>query len=71
MSRGNVYAAGSPVASNEHAESHLRAMLAFVGVSDVEFVIAEGVALGPNQRQAALDGALARAGTIDLLALAA
>lgn len=71
LSRGNVYSAGSPAAPSEHAESHLRAMLAFIGISDIEFVIAEGVALGPEQREAALESALAQVKRLGPPALAA
>jgi FMN-dependent NADH-azoreductase len=42
-------------------ERYLRAALGFMGVDDVEVVRAEGVAFGPEQRQAALESALAHA----------
>jgi FMN-dependent NADH-azoreductase len=71
VSRGNIYSAVGRTALEEPAESHLCPLLAFVGFSDAEFVIAEGVALGPEQRQAALDGALTRAAQLNLLPLAA
>jgi FMN-dependent NADH-azoreductase len=35
-----------------------------MGVTDVEFIIAEGIAIGPEQRQSALAGALAAAGNV-------
>lgn len=63
-SRGGLYGADSANAANEHAESHLRAMLGFVGITDPIFVVAEGVAYGPEQRQAALDAALAAIASI-------
>jgi FMN-dependent NADH-azoreductase len=43
----------------EHHESYLRGVLSFIGLGDVTVVRAEGVAIGPEARQAAL--ALARA----------
>jgi FMN-dependent NADH-azoreductase len=43
----------------------LRRFLGFIGISDVEFIYAEGLSLGPEQREQALAGALAR---IDQLA---
>lgn len=70
LSRGGIYSQG-PVMAMEHAETHLRAMLAFIGIEDVEFVIAEGVAIGPEQRQAALDNAKAQVDRLEPLALAA
>ncbi|MEJ5978249.1 FMN-dependent NADH-azoreductase [Novosphingobium sp. PS1R-30] len=58
-SRGGYYGKASPGEANEHAESHLRAMLGFAGITAPEIVIAEGVAIGPEHRQQALDAALA------------
>lgn len=58
LARGSVYSAGSPFAPFEHGESLLRSVLAFIGVTDPEFIIAEGLALGAEARQAALDIAL-------------
>jgi FMN-dependent NADH-azoreductase len=53
-SRGNVYAPGSPSASFEHHESYLTSVLGFVGLTDVTVVRAEGLAFGPEARQAAM-----------------
>lgn len=60
LARGNVYGAASPYAAYEHAETLLRSVFSFVGV-DVEFVIAEGLGRGEDERRAAIDGALAQA----------
>jgi len=57
--RGGLYGEDSASAVAEHAESHLRSMLGFMGI-EPEFVVAEGVALGPERRAAALQAALAR-----------
>ena len=65
-SRGGVYAAGSPAAALEHHETYLTGILAFMGITDVTIVRAEGIALGPEAREAAL--AKARA---EIAALAA
>lgn len=56
-SRGNVYSHGAPAAPNDFQEPYLRAVFTFLGVADVEFVRAEGIAFGPEQRKAALEGA--------------
>jgi FMN-dependent NADH-azoreductase len=53
-SRGNVYAAGSPAAALEHHESYLTGVLAFIGLTDVTMVRAEGLALGVEAREAAM-----------------
>jgi FMN-dependent NADH-azoreductase len=57
ISRGNIYSPGAPAAPNDFQEPYLRAVFNFLGVSDIEFVRAEGIAFGPEQRKAALDEA--------------
>lgn len=64
LARGGVYSAGSPGEAFEHAETLLRVMFGFIGVTDVEFVIAEGLNLGEEPKRAALDGAISAAGEI-------
>jgi len=71
LARGGFYGADSPAAHVEHAERYLRAVLGFIGVTDLAFVIAEGVALGVEQRAAAMETALAKARDIGAQALAA
>ena len=56
--RGGVYSAGSPAAALEHQESYLLGLLAFIGVTDVKVVRAEGIAFGPEAKEAALAHAL-------------
>ena len=64
ISRGGIYSPGSPHAGVEHADSYLRGLFGFLGVERIETVLAEGIALGAEQRQAALaagrDAAAAR-----------
>ncbi|VEA65946.1 FMN-dependent NADH-azoreductase [Serratia plymuthica] len=57
-SRGSVYTAGSPAAAMEHQESYLIGLLAFLGVTDVTVVRAEGIAFGPEAKEAAVARAL-------------
>jgi FMN-dependent NADH-azoreductase len=64
LSRGNFYGDGAPAAAAEHLEGWLRTVFGFVGVTDLEFVIAEGVQVGPEHRERALAGALAAAGRL-------
>jgi FMN-dependent NADH-azoreductase len=54
ISRGGFYGAGTPTHSFEHAETYLRGVFGFLGVTALEVIAAEGVAVGPEQRQAAL-----------------
>ncbi|KQV60068.1 FMN-dependent NADH-azoreductase [Pelomonas sp. Root1217] len=56
--RGGVYSAGSPAAALEHQESYLIGLLAFLGVTDVKVVRAEGIAFGPQAKDAAIAKAL-------------
>ena len=70
MARGGVYSEGA-AAAMEHAETHLRAMLSFIGVTDPEVILAEGVAISPEQREQALQAALGKAQRVEPLPLAA
>jgi FMN-dependent NADH-azoreductase len=53
-SRGNIYTPGSPAAPFEHHESYLTSVLNFIGLTDVTVVRAEGLAFGPEAREAAM-----------------
>jgi FMN-dependent NADH-azoreductase len=59
LSRGGIYSEG-PAAAMEHAETHLRAIFGFIGIKDIEFIVTEGVALGAEQREVALQAAFAQ-----------
>jgi FMN-dependent NADH-azoreductase len=56
VARGSVYAPGSPA---EFAESYLKHVFGFMGISDVTFVRAEGLGLSPEHRTKSLNTALA------------
>ncbi len=58
VSRGGLYGPGTPVAAFEHVESYLRAVFGFIGVKDLEIVVAEGLAMGPQKHTEAMQGAL-------------
>jgi FMN-dependent NADH-azoreductase len=58
LSRGNFYGAGAPAAAFEHAETYLRTVFAFIGVTRLEFVVAEGLQVSPDHRAKGLDAAL-------------
>jgi FMN-dependent NADH-azoreductase len=57
LARGGYYDAGSPAGALEHLETYLRAVLGFIGI-EPEFIVAEGINMGPEQRVAALEAAL-------------
>ncbi|KQX23324.1 MULTISPECIES: FMN-dependent NADH-azoreductase [unclassified Sphingomonas] len=71
LSRGGIYSEGSPGAGIEHAESHLRGMLGFIGITDIESIVAEGLALGAEQREATINQALSRVEAIEVGGLSA
>lgn len=56
VARGGVYAAGSPFGPAEHAESLLRSLLGFIGVTEIETVVAEGLNF-PDARNSAIASA--------------
>ncbi|AVP57582.1 FMN-dependent NADH-azoreductase [Pulveribacter suum] len=58
-SRGGLYSTSEAGRAMEHQESYLQTILGFFGVTDVRIVRAEGVALGPEARAAALAAAAA------------
>jgi FMN-dependent NADH-azoreductase len=58
-SRGGLYVPGMPFEANDFQEKYLRAVFAFIGIENVEIVRAEGLALGPEKRDAAIREALA------------
>ena len=58
-SRGGLYAPGKPQQANDFQETYLRATLGFIGLEDIDIVRAEGLAYGPEQREAAMRAALA------------
>jgi FMN-dependent NADH-azoreductase len=67
-SRGGVYSAGSPYAPADFQETYLRQAFGFIGVTDIEFVRAEGIALGPEQKAHALAAAHAEIKTNERIA---
>ncbi len=57
LARGGLYDAGSPAASLEHLETYLRGVFGFIGI-EPEFVAADGLAIGPEQRETSIRAAL-------------
>jgi FMN-dependent NADH-azoreductase len=58
ISRGGLYGAGMPAEAFEHVETYLRGVFGFIGVTRLEIVVAEGLQMGPEQRDKAMQGAL-------------
>jgi FMN-dependent NADH-azoreductase len=58
ISRGGFYGPGTPAAVGEHLETYLRWVFGFIGITNPEFISADGVQVGPEHREKALAGAL-------------
>jgi len=57
LARGGKYDEGSPAASLEHLETYLRGVFGFIGI-EPEFVAADGLNFGPEQRAESIRSAL-------------
>ena len=63
-SRGGFYGQGSAAQSFDFQEPYLRAVLGFIGITDVEFVRAEGVNVSADHKTEALKTAQASIGVV-------
>ena len=63
LTRGSIYSVG-PLRAAEHDESYLRSVLAFMGITDVQSIVAEGLGLGPEIAERSIDAAMRRAGAV-------
>lgn len=52
--RGGVYTGDSPAAALDYQEKYLGSVLAFIGLTDVTWIRAEGLALGQDAKDAAI-----------------
>lgn len=71
LARGGIYSGDAPMAPLEHAETLLRGTLGFIGITEPEFIIAEGLGLSDEGRRAAIAQALDQAARIAPVRLAA
>lgn len=65
ISRGGFYGAGTPSAVGEHLETYLRWVFGFIGVTNLEFISADGIQVGPEHREKAVAGALKAAESLN------
>lgn len=56
-SRGGVYSTNPALSGLDHQESYLKAVFGFFGITDVQFVRAEGVAMGEAAKAQAMGAA--------------
>jgi len=64
IARGGFYGEGAPAAVLEHLESYLRGVFGFIGVSEPEFIIAEGLQVSPEQRDKSMRQAMQAAAAL-------
>ena len=57
IARGGFYGPDAAAASAEHAESLIRTALGFMGITDLRFILAEGLAAGEANKSKALASA--------------
>ncbi len=57
VSRGSLYGAGTPAAALEHLETYLSGVFGFIGIKP-QFIVAEGLMVGAEQREKAMQAAL-------------
>lgn len=67
-SRGGFYSEGTPGVVADFQEAYLRQVFGFLGVTDIQFVRAEGVNLGTEQKAQAIAAAHAVIGTNERIA---
>jgi FMN-dependent NADH-azoreductase len=60
LGRGGIYSEG-PAKVMDYQEPYLRAILGFIGITDVDTIVIEGVAMGPDKKAEALAKARQRA----------
>jgi FMN-dependent NADH-azoreductase len=56
LTTGGVYSQ-APMAAMDFLTPYLKGVLGFIGISDVEVVLAEGLAMGPEKAASAIDAA--------------
>ena len=57
IARGGFYGPDTAAVSAEHAESYMRSVFGFLGVTDLEFVLAEGLSAGEESKGKAIASA--------------
>jgi FMN-dependent NADH-azoreductase len=62
-SRGGIYSAG-PAAGLDFQEPYLRAVLGFLGITDIEFIRAEGVNMSAEHKTQVVEAAHAAIGSV-------
>jgi FMN-dependent NADH-azoreductase len=69
--RGGIYSTSDAGNAMEHQESYLKTVFGFLGMTDVRFVRAEGLAMGDTQKAAAVAAAAAEIKALPIPTMAA
>jgi FMN-dependent NADH-azoreductase len=56
--RGSDYSVGGPMHAFDLQEGYLRAIFGFVGITDIEFINAQPIDMGPERREAAITASI-------------
>jgi FMN-dependent NADH-azoreductase len=62
---GGIYSAG-PMQSHDFHEPHIRALLGFMGMTDLEVIRVEGTAFGPEAAESAMGAALEQVSAVNI-----
>jgi FMN-dependent NADH-azoreductase len=65
VARGGLYGSDSGVGSAEHTEHYLRAVFALIGTTEPEFVLAEGLASGKDDKAKVMEAVYEAIGQLD------
>ena len=57
IARGGFYCEGSPTVGLKHAKTYLGSLSAFIGIRNLQAISADGISVGLDQHQAAIDQA--------------
>ncbi|NRP74776.1 FMN-dependent NADH-azoreductase 1 [Ensifer psoraleae] len=60
LARGGFYGPGSPAENFEHTLSYLKSVFAFIGIANPEVIVADGINVSSEQRDASLQEAKAQ-----------
>jgi FMN-dependent NADH-azoreductase len=60
-SRGGMFTPGTPLAPWDHQETYIKTFFGFLGITEVHFVRAEGVAMGPDAKASSIEKATGEA----------
>jgi FMN-dependent NADH-azoreductase len=71
ISRGGFYGADTPMAAGEHLETYLRWVFGFIGITNIEIIAADGIQIGPEQREKAVTDGLRAASALKAASLQA